>query len=171
MVAVLAGCAALGAVAIGAYYWTRSHSPAQANAEQSEVYELAMDDADGHRQSFSQWKGKVLVVNFWATWCAPCVAEMPALDHMQQELSAKNVSIIGIGIEDQAHVRQFRDRLGLHLPLLAGGYESLALARSFGDYQGVLPYTALLSADGRVIQSQTGALEPGQLQEWLKGTL
>jgi peroxiredoxin len=96
---------------------------------------------------------------------------MQALDRMQQELAARNVSIIGIGIEDQAHVHQFRDRLGLHLPLLAGGYESLALARSFGDYQGVLPYTALLSADGRVLQSQTGALEPGQLQEWLKGAL
>jgi len=159
---------ALAAIAIAAWYRAQLPGPIDAQASRG-LYGLTLDDADGHAQSLSQWRGQLLVVNFWATWCAPCVSEMPELDRLQREFSSREVAIIGIGVESQARVRQFRDQLGLHMTLLAGGYDSLSVARSFGDEQGVLPYTALLSADGRLLRTHAGALRPGQLRAWLEG--
>ncbi len=145
-----------------------SHCAAAAPQGDVQIYSWKMNDADGHSQDFSQWHGKLLVVNFWATWCAPCVAEMPELERLQRQLSGRHVAIIGVGVEEQGKVREFRDRLGLHMPLLAGGFDALGLARALGDVQGVLPYTALLSADGRLLQTQVGALKKGQILDWIK---
>ncbi|HYA75937.1 MAG TPA: TlpA disulfide reductase family protein, partial [Burkholderiaceae bacterium] len=143
---------------------------ARRNAEASaaeRLYARSFDDAEGHLQALSQWRGQYLVVNFWATWCAPCVAEMPELDRLQRQFAGRNVAIVGIGIEGEQQVREFRDRLGLRLTLLAGGYDALSLARDFGDVQGVLPYTVLLSTKGEVLHSRAGALQSGQMQAWL----
>lgn len=131
------------------------------------LYAASMHDARGQSQALSQWQGRYLVVNFWATWCAPCVKEMPELDLVQRQYARRNVTIVGIGIESEDKVRQFRDRLGLDLTLLAGGYGALSLARGFGDDQGVLPYTVMLSTKGEVLHTRAGALQPGQLQAWL----
>lgn len=162
MLAAVSASAAMGVAA-----WLRARA-AQKDARAGQgLYAVSFDDADGHAQSLAQWRGKWLVVNFWATWCAPCVAELPDLEKMQQEFAGRNVAVLGIGIEDRERVRQFRDRLGLHMTLLAGGYDALGLARTLGDSQGELPYTALLSVDGQLLQTQTGALRPGQLRNWL----
>ena len=131
------------------------------------LYSLVLEDAEGKAQPLAQWRGKLLVVNFWATWCTPCVAEMPELDRLQRVYAARNVTIIGIGMEDSEHVRGFRDRLGLHLTLLAGGNQALALAQELGDKQAVLPYTVLLSTKGELLAWRVGTLEPGQLDRWL----
>jgi len=139
--------------------------PAAAVADS--IYDRSLTDADGRPQSLARWKGKRLVLNFWATWCAPCVAEMPDLEKAQNEFAARDVVIVGVGTEAPARVRAFRDHLGLKLPLLAGGYDALVLARDLGDAQGVLPYTVLVSPDGEILQTQTGPLRPGQLRDWL----
>jgi len=131
------------------------------------LYDHSLNDADGKPQALAQWKGKLLVLNFWATWCAPCVAEMPDLEKAQQELAGRNVVILGVGTEAPARVREFRDQHGLRLKLLAGGYDALVLARDLGDAQGVLPYTVLVSGEGTVLQTQTGPLQPGQLRAWI----
>jgi len=133
------------------------------------LYATALDDVDGHRQRLAQWRGRYLVVNFWATWCAPCVAEMPELDRLQSQYAQRNIVIVGIGIDGPEQIRQFRDRLALRMPLLVGGFDALSLAREFGDNQGVLPYTVLLSADGAVLHQRTGALVAGEMRQWLDG--
>lgn len=143
---------------------------ARRNAQASAVehlYATSLPDAEGRLQALSQWRGRYLVVNFWATWCAPCVAEMPQLDRLQRRYADRDVAIVGIGIESEQQVREFRDRLGLGLTLLAGGYNAVSLARAFGDNQGVLPYTVMLSTKGEILHARTGALQPGELQEWL----
>lgn len=131
------------------------------------LYAISLPDADGHMQSLAQWRGKYLVVNFWATWCAPCVKEMPELDRLQRRYADRKVAILGIGIETPERVRQFRDRLGLQMTLLAGEYDAMSIARAFGDEQGVLPYTVLLSTKGQLLRCRVGALEPGELERWL----
>ena len=145
------------------------NKPAASPAADS-VYDHSLSDAEGKPQSLAQWKGKFLVLNFWATWCGPCVAEMPDLEKAQRSLASRNVVIVGVGTEEPAKVRAFRSQHGLHLNLLAGGYDALVLARSLGDNQGVLPYTVLVSPDGTVLQTQTGPLHPGQLSGWLAAT-
>lgn len=139
-----------------------------APAPEAALYDRVYPDADGHPQALAQWKGRRLLLNFWATWCTPCIAEMPQLDRAQGAATARGAVIVALGTEDPAKVRGYRDKSGLHLPLLAGGYEALELARSLGDTQGVLPYTVLLAPDGRLLRAQSGPLRPGQLEEWLE---
>lgn len=158
--------AAAGALAAAIVAWRGARTDEQP-VRLERLYALALPDADGRTQPLAQWRGKTLVVNFWATWCEPCVTEMPELDRVQREFARRNVTILGIGVEAPLKVREFRDRLGLQMPLLAGGIDSLALARAFGDPEGVLPYTAVFSSDGRLLHSQVGALAPGELRSWL----
>jgi thiol-disulfide isomerase/thioredoxin len=168
--ALPAALSALALVAVLAGGW-RGPAAAQASPVDSgpvaQLFALRLPDADGREQPLSQWRGRVLVVNFWATWCAPCVAEMPALQKLQAEYGARGVTILGLGTESQAKVQGFRDHHALRLTLLAGGYDALAIARNLGDTQGVLPYTAVFSADGVLLHTQLGALKDGQLRGWL----
>jgi thiol-disulfide isomerase/thioredoxin len=134
----------------------------------ADLYARVLPDAQGNPQPLSQWQGKILVVNFWATWCAPCVAEMPALDQVQREFANRNVAIVGLGTEDPQKVRAFREQTGTRVQLLAGGMEAFAIARNLGDVQGVLPYTAVFSRDGAMLHTKLGELPPDQLRSWLQ---
>jgi thiol-disulfide isomerase/thioredoxin len=168
---VIIALALVGAAAGGALYqWQRQGARAQA-AGAADLYAATIADADGKPQPLSRWRGRVLVVNFWATWCAPCVAEMPALDRLQQEYAGRNVAIVGFGTEDAAQVRAFRERLGLHMVLLAGGFDALAIARNLGDQEGVLPYTAVFSTQGELLHTQLGDIAPEKLRAWLDEAL
>jgi thiol-disulfide isomerase/thioredoxin len=152
---------------------TAAALPAEAPpaASAGDLYALAFADADGKNQPFAQWKGKVLVVNFWATWCAPCVAEMPALEKLQKEYARRGVVIVALGTENGEKVRKFRDQKKLNLPLLAGGFDSMSIARNWGDMQGVLPYTAVFSASGKFLHSQAGPVPMEHLRGWLNAAL
>jgi thiol-disulfide isomerase/thioredoxin len=166
----LVGIAGLLIARNGGHGAAAADTAAQASTPPStaSIYDHTLNDPEGRPQALARWKGKLLVLNFWATWCAPCVAEMPDLEKAQREYAGRNVAIVGVGTEEPARVREFRDRIGLHdMTLLAGGYDALLLARSLGDSQGVLPYTVLVSADGVVLQTQTGPLAPDQLRTWL----
>ncbi len=166
--AALLLCGALVALLVATLAARRPPAPAIADTAPpaDNIYRTVLKDPEGRPLPLAQWKGRRLVLNFWATWCAPCVAEMPDLDRAQAEIG--DAVIVGIGTEEPARVREFRDRLGLHLPLAAGGYDALVLARTLGDSQGVLPYTVLLSPDGHVLQTQAGPLRPGQIRDWLR---
>jgi thiol-disulfide isomerase/thioredoxin len=132
------------------------------------LYQARFADADGKLQPLSRWRGKILVVNFWATWCAPCVAEMPELQRLQDRYASRGVAIVGMGTQGLDTVRQFRDRLGLRMVLLAGDFDAVAIARDLGDTQGALPYTAVFSREGALLHTRLGALQPGQLRGWLE---
>jgi thiol-disulfide isomerase/thioredoxin len=150
---------------------TTADEPAPSGHPDGDPYALAFPDGDGKSQSFAQWKGKVLVVNFWATWCAPCVAEMPELEKLQREFGRRGVVIVGLGAENADKVRTFRERQRIGLPLLAGGYDAMSIARNWGDHQGVLPYTAVFSPGGKFLHSQLGPIVPDRLRTWLNAAL
>lgn len=158
----------------GALWHQHSHTSASASTSSQatdpaveSMFTLSMADAAGNTQALSQWRGKWLLVNFWATWCTPCVAEMPGLDQTQHTPEAKQVQFLGIGTEHADKVHGFQDKMHLGFPLLAGGYDALDLARALGDTQGVLPFTVLIDPKGHVVQSHTGALAPGQVSAWI----
>ncbi len=115
-------------------------------------------------QALSQWQGKAMVVNFWATWCAPCVREMPELDAMAKELAAKNIAVIGIGIDSPSNIAQFAAKLKISYPVYVAGMEGTDLARELGNAQGGLPYTVLIGADGAVRKTYLGQLKFDQLR-------
>mgnify|MGYP006195575609 CR=1 FL=1 len=96
--------------------------------------------------STQDWKNKVLVVNFWASWCPPCVEEMPALSNLQDEFAAKNVLFVGIGIDTPSNIRQFLETTLVSYPIVMGGLQGSKIGKALGNTQGALPYTVIADA-------------------------
>jgi thiol-disulfide isomerase/thioredoxin len=124
---------------------------------------LSLPDVDGREQRLDQWKGKVLVVNFWATWCEPCRKEMPDFVLAQAESGGKGLQFVGIAIDQPDKIRQFSKDMKLNYPSLIGGYGSLELSKAFGNRLMALPFTLILDRDGKVAYAQMGPLKPGNL--------
>jgi thiol-disulfide isomerase/thioredoxin len=122
----------------------------------------SMNDAKGAPQALSQWKGKPLVVNFWAPWCTPCVEEMPELSALATQ--GGKVSIIGIGIDSPTNIAQFAEKFKIAYPLYVAGMSGTDLAREFGNSAGGLPFTVLIGADGQVKKTYLGRLKFDQLK-------
>ena len=163
---LMAGVAALavGAAVALRYDQSSATAPVSANA----LFAHTFSDVDGRPQAIAQWRGGLLVVNFWATWCAPCIEEMPDLQAVQIEYAQRRVTVIGIAIDNADPVKQFRDRLQLNLPLLIAGAAGSDLARELGNTLGVLPYTVLIDARGHVVRSKVGRLSAEELRGWLQ---
>lgn len=130
-----------------------------------------LSDSEGKSQALSQWKGKILVVNFWATWCAPCVKEMPELSAFQQEMASKNVQLLGIGIDDAASISAFRKKHPVQYPLFVAGMEGSDLASNLGNDGGALPYTVLIDRDGHVVKSFAGTVKLAELKAQIQKLL
>jgi thiol-disulfide isomerase/thioredoxin len=135
-----------------------AHTPVTA------LFAQSMNDAKGAPQALSQWKGKALLVNFWAPWCAPCVQEMPELDALATANAGKKVNIIGIGIDSPANIAEFATKFKIGYPLYVAGMSGTDLARQFGNAAGGLPYTVLIGADGQVKKTYLGRLKFDELK-------
>jgi len=153
------GVALLAALA-GTALWlgTRTDTPSTAGIEVSPAALLAVAfaDTDGAAASLGRFQGKVMVVNFWATWCAPCREEMPAFERLQAKWAPRGVQFVGLSSEEPAPVRRFARDLHVSYPLWVGGDEVGALARRLGNRLGVLPFTVLLDRQGRVVDRKVG---------------
>ena len=115
-------------------------------------------------QAIGQWKGKVLVVNFWATWCAPCREEMPEFVKAQRELGEKGLQFVGIAIDQPDKVQEFAAEIGLNYPTLIGGYGAIELSKTLGNRLGALPFTIIVDRSGRVAHTQLGPLRDETLR-------
>ena len=155
---------ALAAAGGGAAYhlWLAARdSPAVAER----LYSTRLPDAHGDPQLLEQWRGRVLVVNFWATWCAPCREEIPGFVRLQERHGARGLQFVGIAIDQPGKVVDFAREFRINYPLLIGGMESLELLRQAGNRQAVLPYTVVIDRHGKVASRQPGGLKEGRLEE------
>lgn len=144
--------------AAGAYVGVRHEAPPPAPAVAA-LYGQTLADAAGKQQALSQWKGKAVLVNFWAPWCAPCVQEMPELDALAQGELGKKVQVIGIGIDSPSNIAEFGGKLKISYPIYVAGMGGTELSRQFGNTAGGLPYTVLIGADGQVRKKYLGRLK------------
>jgi thiol-disulfide isomerase/thioredoxin len=153
--------AAVAVVALAAGMYFSPGVPREAPA--TGLLGLVLPDIDGREQRLDQWKGKVLVVNFWATWCEPCREEMPEFVKAQAALGAKGLQFVGIAIDQPEKIRRFSQDLKLNYPSLVGGYGALEISKSFGNSIMALPFTLIIDREGRVAFTQLGPLKPGKL--------
>jgi thiol-disulfide isomerase/thioredoxin len=135
-----------------------------ASAAATRLYAQSMNDLAGKSQALSQWKGKPLLVNFWAPWCAPCVQEMPELSDMAAKDGGKRFNVIGIGIDSPSNLAEFAKKTKVSYPLYVGGMSGTDLSRELGNANGGLPFTVLIGPDGQVRKTYLGRLKFDQLQ-------
>jgi thiol-disulfide isomerase/thioredoxin len=119
--------------------------------------DITMDDRDGRRRKLSEWSGRPLLINFWATWCAPCRREIPLLKQLRTERREQNLEIIGIAVDFRDEVLRYADKIGLDYPLLIGEDEGLAAAGAFG-MDLVLPFSIFADRQGRIVTLKVGEL-------------
>jgi len=156
----LVGVVAL-AGGIGLSLWDRRAPDAQ------DLLAISLPDIQGARQPLSQWRGKIMLVNFWATWCGPCKEEMPEFVRAQQELGPKGLQVVGIAIDQPDKVASFARELGLNYPALIATYDTMEVAKPLGNRLLGLPFTVILDRNGRVAYTQLGAMKPEQLRSIL----
>lgn len=128
------------------------------------LYAQSMNDAAGKAQPLARWKGKAVVLNFWAPWCGPCVQEMPELVELSKELAPKNVTVLGIGIDSPANIAEFAAKYQISYPVYVAGMSGTDLSRQFGNTNGGLPFTVLIGADGSVRKTYLGRLKFAELR-------
>jgi len=159
------GLVAVGALAAGLYFGERaSREAADAEVAAKAVAGLTLPDPDGRELAFSQWRGKVLVVNFWATWCAPCREEMPLFRVAQQQYGARGLQFVGIAADSAEKVRELVAASPIGYPTVIGGYGAIELSQTLGNRLGGLPYTVVLDRAGRIVYRQLGPFSEAKLK-------
>lgn len=175
--ALLAGLVAVAALGLG-YLSARSWTPASpleyvsARGELSAepLFSATMPDLRGKMQAVSQWRGKVLVVNFWATWCGPCREEIPEFMKIQDRFRERGLVFIGIAVDQSESVRAYSQEVGINYPILLGELEAIDLSRKAGNHLSGLPFTAIIDRSGRIVGTKAGRF-PGAALESAVGPL
>lgn len=129
---------------------------------------------ENKQQTISAWRGRILVVNFWATWCEPCREEMPALVKLQQKYPPESVQFVGISLDTddkKQEVVEFVKETGVNYPILLGGMNAIELTRRAGNSRSVLPFTLVIGRNGQVLEADAGKVQPEHLEEILKQAL
>ena len=130
--------------------------------------DFTLSDSHGVAVSASDFQGDVLLVNFWATWCTPCVEEMPMLSRLQQDYAGQGVNIVGIALDDAARASQFASDMAISYPVLVGQADVVVTGRRYGNNTGLLPFSVLIDANGIIRWTHLGPLTEEDLQHQIQ---
>ena len=162
---------ALFALAIAALLFQYFHSARSVKnpttTSTRSLFAASFIDTEDKMQSLSQYRGKVLIINFWASWCPPCREEMPMLDEFQADYGAKDVRIVGISVEDTDHLKTFSTGHKFGYTLLAGDFEAMALSQALGNDKSMLPFTVVIDKQGKIAQLMFGKVDKSMLEKTL----
>ena len=164
----LVAVAALAALAAGffASQWLRDAESPEAGAA---LVDFALPDLAGKQRWLSEWQGKVIVLNFWATWCIPCKEEMPLLMDLHTRYQDRGVAVLGVALDTPSAVAQFARELKIRYPLLIADENGLALMARYGNSRGALPYTVIIGTDGAIAAKKLGAFRGNELRTLVEG--
>jgi thiol-disulfide isomerase/thioredoxin len=134
----------------------------------TDLWSLRFDRPDGGEVVMTSLRGKPLLINFWATWCPPCVREMPLLDGFAREFSPRGLQVLGLAVDSLSPVREFLLKTPVSFTIGLTGFAGTELARSLGNVSGGLPFTVLFDAAGSVVQQKLGETHLAELQGWAR---
>ena len=160
----VAGAAALGGAGLAGW---RLRPPARRDGVEAAVWGMAFDTPTGGAPlAMKALQGRPVLLNFWATWCPPCVEELPMLNAFYRENASKGWQVVGLAIDQPSSVRKFLDRLPLDFPVGLAGLGGTELGRSLGNLTGGLPFTVVLGQGGKVLHRKMGQVTAQDLQLW-----
>ena len=163
---LLVGVGAGAALAGGVVAWRRLQPQAQLPEAEQMLWRQQVTNLEGAAGEVAQWRGKPLLVNFWATWCPPCVRELPMLSEFSRNQGSSGLQVLGLAIDKPEAVRTFLTRQPLHFPIALVDQGGLGLTRSLGNSEGALPFSVLLDAGGHILQRKIGELSTTDLAHW-----
>ena len=165
----------LGAAGVAAFAagiaWNFKRQPTVASSQLDHLWAASFETPSDAPMLLAALRGKPLVVNFWATWCPPCVEEMPLLDAFYRQNSAKGWQVIGLAIDQPSQVKRFLSQRPVSYPIGLAGLGGPELARALGNESGALPFTLVLYPDGRVLQSKLGKLSDADIAKWTEAAI
>ena len=162
----LLGGAAVAAVAAGAgaaWWRTRLGTADDGMA----IWSMRFETPAGGQLSFADLRGKPLLLNFWATWCPPCVSELPLLDRFHREQQARGWQVVGLAVDNRAPVTEFLGKRPVGFPIGLAGVEGVELARMMGNTGGALPFTVVFDRAGEAKARKLGVIQPDDLTRWV----
>lgn len=162
--------AAIGALLAGVMLSKSLRSPAL-EATPAAAVDFALPDLAGRQRALSEWRGQVILLNFWATWCPPCREEIPLLIRLHERYATQGLAIIGIAIDRQQEVDDYRRALEIPYPILMAEEEGLALLARYGNRPGSLPYSVVIDRNGAIAERKLGIYREAELEARLRPLL
>ncbi|WP_036301598.1 TlpA family protein disulfide reductase [Methylotenera sp. L2L1] len=145
-----------------------SELSASSKLSSAPLYATNLPDTSGKVQNLGQYQHKIIVVNFWATWCPPCKEEMPELIALQQSFKNNNVIVLGIALDEPALVADYLKTNPVNYPIFVSETAGSLLGEQLGNDKGVLPYTVIINADGKVVNTHFGRINKAILEAAIK---
>ena len=161
-----AACAA-GLAGAGVAWWRMSPQPAT-ETNTDAFWQLSFDQPDSGTLVMQRFKGRPLLVNFWATWCPPCVEELPLLESFWRQNGDNKLQVLGLAVDQPSSVRKFLAQNSLTFPIGMAGLTGTELGRSLGNTMAALPFSVLFDAQGRMAAQKMGKLDAADLRDWVK---
>jgi thiol-disulfide isomerase/thioredoxin len=153
------------------YYFLGPYTQTGDGLSSKAFFQASFADEKNVQQSMQAYQGKILVVNFWASWCPPCREEMPELSALNQQYQSKNVQVLGLAIDDVETILTFQKENPTSYPLFSAEIQGMELASSLGNSQGGLPYTVIIDANGSIIKTYLGKISKPLLEKTLSELL
>ena len=165
LVGTVAGAAALAGAGL-AWRMQAGRTVAAPLPTGSDLWQLNFTSPEGASVKMATFRGHPLLLNFWATWCPPCVEELPLINRFYTENSAKGWQVLGLAVDQADPVKRFLDKMPLNFSVALAGMPGIELSKSLGNLTGGLPFTVVIGADGQIAQRKMGKISPQDLQAW-----
>ena len=136
-----------------------------------DLHSIPLFDLTGQQTTVGDWKGNILIVNFWSPWCAPCRREVPILIKFHRDYAQRGVRVLGIAYDSEPQVSRFAAEYQINYPMFLAGNRIAMYNAAFGNQSGSLPFTALLDRNHRILFQHNGELTANQLREQLEALL
>jgi thiol-disulfide isomerase/thioredoxin len=163
LVAAVLAAATLAGIGLA---WRTRQAPTTTSSVEAALWQMKFVQPDGSPLAMASLRGRPLLMNFWASWCGPCVEEFPLLSRFYKKNSAKDWQVLGLAVDQLEPVKRFLKLNPVTFPVVLAGLPGIETSRALGNLNGALPFTVVLGSDGRVADRKLGRVTPDELRAW-----